>query len=250
MQKRIVYLALGPRILREILHRHPGVDVMDWLEHESVVIAFVEENHMRFAVQGVPAIEGPYGLVELMDNNPLVCAKRASCPGPAATLVLIALGPLARAEMLLAPPTITFNFDGGYDEINPALATEGWNRGYSIAPAIAPKDERGLEAIVEAPLRQDVAQEDVETLFEDLYARTFFIRPAGALPEQAIVGSPFARYEFLDFTTEPSPRIRIRVLADRHGKAGAAQAVHILNIMAGFEEDLGLTEPVDMEQFL
>jgi N-acetyl-gamma-glutamylphosphate reductase len=34
--------------------------------------------------------------------------------------------------------------------------------------------------------------------------------------------------------------LTIQVLADRDGKCGAAQVVHMMNVMAGFEETLGL----------
>ncbi|RMG24134.1 MAG: hypothetical protein D6724_06860, partial [Armatimonadetes bacterium] len=242
MQKLTIFRASGPRVLLEILHRHPGVGQIDWVEEERVEIAFIEGTSLRSARQGVPTIEGPYGLLELMDNNPLVCARHASCPGPAATLALIALGPLARAEMIADEPTLTFNFEDRHEEIAAALATEGWQQGYTISPANDPEKSRVLEGVIEVPLKEAVALEDIETLFDDVFGRTFFIRPASALPEEAVEGSPLARYEFEDYTAPPSPRIRIRVLADRDGKAGTAQVVHLFNVMAGFEEDLGLGE--------
>jgi N-acetyl-gamma-glutamylphosphate reductase len=50
------------------------------------------------------------------------------------------------------------------------------------------------------------------------------------------------------FTTRVSPfedraLVTVLVMADVDGKCGAAQAVHAMNVMCGFEECLGLRVP-------
>src|SRR4051812_41340938 len=41
------------------------------------------------------------GVVELMDNNPLVCADVFSLPTPAGTLASLAIGPLSEAGLIV-----------------------------------------------------------------------------------------------------------------------------------------------------
>lgn len=72
------------------------------------------------------------GLIELMDNNPIVCADEMSVPGPASTLALIALGPLLRAGAPLEPPSIAFSF-----EDSGKTSPRGWRLSLGRAKHIA-----------------------------------------------------------------------------------------------------------------
>jgi len=86
-------------VLEAILLGHPALLMLDEPAATPGVIEFGRRAQWRRLSLGL----GPSpvrGLIELIDNNPLVCADDASAPGAIATLALIALGPLARAGLI------------------------------------------------------------------------------------------------------------------------------------------------------
>ena len=194
---------------------------------------------MRQLLQAHPGVEGEYGLIELMDNNPLVCADKASTPGAAATLALIAFGPLARAGILIERPNALFSFEGDYDEVDRALQTEGWNEGVTCAGD--PLDLGTVLSGTFLALTKADNQEEIDDLFHESYSRSFFVRQTEMqkLHPDNVKGKHHA-----EFATSLSPEgiLRIQVLADANGKCGASQMAHMLNVMACFEEDAGLSK--------
>lgn len=236
----------GSVALRDLLEKHPGVSLEAWRPSDQPVIRFLEGDTEREVHAGRVADDGCYGLIELMDNNPLVCAQRASVPGALATLGLICLGPLARAEMLAGKPAIEPSFDADGAELAAALRLEGFEEGVHLLPFAG--ERAGLLSLrCTAPLRSRSAA-DVGELFAELYGRSFFIRPANVLGEDQLRGSPFATYSLDAGRLEPEGVLEIRAVADADGKCGAAQMVHVFNVMAGFEEDLGLSRRANVEQ--
>jgi len=236
----------GSVALRDLLEKHPRVKLEGWRPSEQLMIRFIEGGAERTLEQARISQDGTYGLIELMDNNPLVCAERASVPGALATLGLICLGPLARAEMLTAEPTVEPSFNEDAEELVAALRLEGFHGGVHLAPSTG--ERAGLLSVrCIAPLRAHSGAE-VEELFAELYGRSFFLRPAKERGEDQILGSPYATYS-LDAARLKGERVlEVRAIADADGKCGAAQMIHVFNVMAGFEEDLGLSRLPNMEQ--
>jgi len=236
----------GSVALRDLLEKHPGARLEAWRPSDRPLIRFIEGDVERELDEGSVAADGSYGLIELMDNNPLVCAQRASVPGALATLGLICLGPLARAEMLAEKPTIepSFGVDGA--ELAAALRLEGFEEGVRLLPSAG--ERVGLVSVrCTAALRARSAG-DVGELFAELYGRSFFVRPANVLGEEQLSGSPFATYSLDAARLEAEGILEVRAAADADGKCGAAQMVHMFNVMAGFEEDLGLSRIANVEQ--
>lgn len=236
----------GTATLRALLERHPGVDLGVWVPSDRLGMRFLEGGMEREVLQGCVASDGTYGLIELMDNNPLVCAKHGSIPGALATLGLTCLGPLARAEMLAGTPNVAPSFEDDGAELAAALQLEGFSGAVQVTPSTG--ERRGLLSVrCTVPLRSRSLAE-VEELFSELYGRSFFLRPAKVLADNQILGTPFATYSFDAALLESQGVLEIRAAADADGKCGAAQMVHMFNVMAGYEEDLGLFGLPNMEQ--
>jgi len=206
-------------------------------------LVWQQAGRRRRLVIGPPAPLAVGGLVELMDNNPLVCADEASVPDPAATLGLIALGPLIRAGLMVEPPVLQFSFEVDFQPLAAEIAAWGWD-GEIIATAEAQElgDVLSLNALVEIDTPAD--WNAIDDLFHESYGRSFFVRESagGDWDTQLVAGKPWAVYRLRITPDEPRSLLTIQVMADRDGKCGSAQAIHAFNVMAGFEESLGLEE--------
>jgi N-acetyl-gamma-glutamylphosphate reductase len=174
-----------------------------------------------------------------MDNNPLVCADRASVPDPAATLALIALGPLIRAGLLTESPTLITNapFDEqlllsflGLDEV--AVLAQEQDLGSVYASTVM--------AAIATPDRM----EDIDDLYEEAYSRSFYVRgdEESTWDTQLVAGLPHSVFRLRITPDEPTSLLTVHVMADKEGKCGAAQLVHCMNVMAGFEETVGISD--------
>jgi N-acetyl-gamma-glutamylphosphate reductase len=201
---------------------------------EPRTIRFTHEGRPRALSQGDPTLEVA-GLVELADNNPLVCADLASVPGPVATLALIALGPLVRAGILAEPPAVQVAGASDADDLGPFLAKEGWPHG--VALDVGDEDLGTVVALNAIAVLTQPA--DLGPLFEEAFGRSFYVRPntATTWDTSLVAKRPFALY---DLSASSENLLTVRVMADRDGKCGAAQMVHALNVMCGFEESLGI----------
>ncbi len=80
-------------------------------------------------------VSDPYeelkGLVELMDNNPVVCADDFRSLGgfdhrPGRSR------PIAAAGLIIEPPTFLVNIDADEEELSAFLGTVGWNDGVTL----------------------------------------------------------------------------------------------------------------------
>ncbi|MBX7135545.1 MAG: hypothetical protein K1X67_22990 [Fimbriimonadaceae bacterium] len=181
------------------------------------------------------------GLVELMDNNPMVCADVVSVPSPGATLALIALGPLAKAGLLLEPPTLLANTPLDEQDIANYLATEGWEAG-AVGSAQA-EDLDGILAMTAiAAVRLPPNPEDLAGIYDECFGRSFFVHhdAASIWHVNLVKGTPNAVYRLSLNREDSVGLLTIKVMADADGKCGAAQVVHAMNVMAGLEESLGL----------
>jgi len=182
-----------------------------------------------------------YGLIEVMDNNPVVCADYFSVPGAAATLALIAIAPLAQAGLIAETPVLMLNFADDGVEVANALGRVGWNNG--IAVHTEPLDLGSVlaaTAMVSILTPTDLA--DIDALYEEQFGRSFYIRrdESSTWGPELVQEKPNAVYRLTIAVDSPQSLLTIRVLADREGKCGACQIVHAMNVMCGIEESVGI----------
>jgi N-acetyl-gamma-glutamylphosphate reductase len=200
---------------------------------------FVQGEWNRAILEDRPDL--PHGIVEIQDNNPLVCADAASLPNPAATLASIALAPLIQSGMLVERPALVFNFEVHESAADATLAGLGWALG---ARCVGEPHELGgvLALAAFAVVRSPDDLDEIDEAYEERYGRTFYVRrdEASEWSPALVAGRPFACYRLRITPDQPNSLLNVQVMADRNGKAGATQAVHLMNVMAGFEESLGI----------
>ncbi len=221
-----------------LLRSHPGVSEV--VEGGAQPLEFSSNGLPRRVLVG-DREAGPRGLVELMDNNPIVCADAMSVPSPASTLALICLGPLARAGLLAEPPLLHFSFPADPEDVSNYLATESWNHGALVESGDA-RVEGVLACSARAVVRTPERLEDVDELYEECFGRAFYVRreEEAEWSVQLVAGRPHAVYRLRMVPEAGASLIAVDAMADASGKCGAAQIVHAFNLMAGFEESLGI----------
>jgi N-acetyl-gamma-glutamylphosphate reductase len=181
-----------------------------------------------------------YGLIELADNNPIVCADVVSVPSPVATLALIALGPLAAAGIIREVPTVISSIQAG-DDTDDCLKSVGWKDGVIVSTR-----EYDLDGVVIATAMAEIATpeslEEIDELYDERFGKSFFVRrdEESEWRPELVRGLPFATYRLRITPDEPVSLLTIHVLGGLAGKCGAAQVVHAMNVMSGLEESLGL----------
>jgi N-acetyl-gamma-glutamylphosphate reductase len=222
--------------LEPLLRRHPGVIVQTEMAPEALL--FERHGTRREIAIGIRG--EPFGLVELMDNNPLVCAQQVYVPDALSTLVLVALGPLIRADLILERPVIVTDCAGSADELSSALAASGYPGGATLEAVPGDSTCASATAMVAIPTPQDL--DDLDALFAEAFGRSFFVRRGETDDDlrTAVQGKPYAAYRLRITVGEIESLLSIDVSADLRGKCGAAQIVHVMNVMAGFEETLGI----------
>lgn len=181
------------------------------------------------------------GLIELLDNNPLVCADEASILDPAATLALVALGPMIRAGILVEPPSLLYSFEPELDCLQSHLPEFGWSEGLTVA--IEPQEMGTVLACAAMGLVSTPANlDDLDLLYEEAYGRSFFVRmhESGPWSTELVKNTPYAIIQLRVTVGEPHTLLTAQVLADRNGKLGNLQALHMMNVMEGWEESLGI----------
>lgn len=225
--------------MAEALSRHPHVEPTDTLVSG---LRFVQDGRWhREVTVGDPTME-VCGLIELMDNNPMVCADRVGVPGPVATLALIALGPLARAGLLRDEPVMVINREMPEEPLTEWLTTAGF------APEVLLNHEpveTGTVLVASVMTVLDpIDGRQLLDLYDEAYARSVFVRrvSGGSWDHVAVQGQPFAYYRVTQQSDDDGAFVKIQVMADLDGKLGAAQLVHAMNVMAGFEESLPYTQ--------
>jgi len=225
--------------LRNALERHPFVELDETREWVEGMRFDQGEWHREIHVGDINC--PVRGLVELSDNNPWVCADVASVPTAGCTLALIALGPLLRAGLVLADPVLQTNVHVSDQELSQLLDDEGWHGGFVISEE---EQDLGsvaaLQAIVEIRTPDD--WEELDALFEECFSRSFYVRrdEENEWDASLVAGNPHALYRLRMSPDKYSSLLTIQVMADKNGKCGAMQLVHAMNVMAGFEESLGI----------
>lgn len=223
--------------LAALLAGHPGI-VIEGERGDG--LHFWQEGRERSVVVGDTSAE-VYGLVELIDNNPMVCADRVSVPGLVATLASIAFGPLVRAGLVTEQPSLLLGSHEHLGELEDALVSLGWDHGAVVADVGAdPGDVVTARALVMVPTPEDFA--DLDALFEEAYGRSLYVQLRDTFEPAETAGRPFAVCSLAVTPDEPVSLLSVSVALDRRGKGGAAQMVHAFNVAAGFEESLGIPE--------
>lgn len=230
--------ATGDPLLRHHLEAHPKVAKVVSCDHLGIEFQVGSWRRKVWLDQpGLPVA----GLVELIDNNPMVCADEMSIPDPLSTLALIALGPIAWAGMILEPPTVMSSFESDGGLLNQFMKTAGWSDG-----AILHFEPRDLGSVLAVAAMAAIATpsdwSEIDDIYDERFGRSFFVRrdDDSEWEPQLVQGMPFATYRLRYTPGEDQSLLTILVLADRHGKCGPAQAIHAMNVMAGFEESLGV----------
>jgi N-acetyl-gamma-glutamylphosphate reductase len=183
------------------------------------------------------------GLVELADNNPIVCAEQVSVPGPVATLALVALGPLVRAGLLLEPPVMQVAGATPGEDVDGFLAREGYGGGVEVS--YGEEDMRGVVAVNAVALIATPADWlEIDELYRECYSHSFYVREnvGGDWDVAQVAGRPFALYSLSHTIGDGTSLLTVRAMADRNGKCGASQVVHVMNLMCGFEECEGVRD--------
>jgi hypothetical protein len=219
-------------IISELLLGHPKVEVTQ-----------SEAKGITFASRSVAQSSGEVGgLIELIDNNPLVCANHGWVPSPAGTLALIALGPIAEAGLLVEPPAVLTSFpDVEQEVVEQELVSANWRDGIMLQTENHDLGSvRG--AYVVAKIGNPDNFDDLDEIYRERYARSFFIRERGDAEwtKELVADSPYAYYYLELSPGEQESLLSIHVMADINGKLGAAQYVHMMNVMCGLEESLGI----------
>lgn len=225
--------------LAETLKRHPRVSTVTQKSIEGRM-QWRQGGWERSITVGDRNTE-PGGLIELIDNNPIVCADRFDLPYPGATLGLIALGPLAEAGLIADEPAVVLNVPCDGDELGAYLTRLGWPSGVSVH--VDPVDLRGVAAVTAVcAIRTPERLDDLDDLYDERYGRSLFVRrdETSEWDVGLVKGKPFALYRLRVSPDDPSSLLSVKVMADLDGKCGAAQVVHAFNLMCGFEESLGL----------
>lgn len=228
----------GDPAVAALLKRHPFVDFVDGGAPQGIEFAQGEWRRRVFVGRSE---EDQRGILEIMDNNPIVCADSMSVPSAGATLAMIALGPLAAGGLIAESPTIVSTEAFEEAELASLMEPLGWFGGSYVHSE--PQPIGGVAAAtVMVAIHTPPELDDIDALFEERYDRTLYVRrdEDSEWDASLVAGKPYALYRLRIAPDEPTSLLTVRVIADRDGKGGAAQVVHAMNVMVGFEESLGI----------
>lgn len=225
-------------VLRRLLAGHP--EVSEVLEGPDLGVRFQHGGRWREVLVGRSDAE-IYGLLELIDNNPIVCADAVSVPSPGVTLASVAVGPLASAGIIYEAPTMLSTIEVDEAEAEEALARLGWSGGLTLH-----SEPADLGGVVAATVICAIASPDdpmeIDALYEERYGGSFFVRrdEDSQWHTNLVVGRPESRYRLRIALDQPVSLLTVQLLANRHGKCGAAQVLHAMNVMCGFADSAGI----------
>jgi N-acetyl-gamma-glutamylphosphate reductase len=231
-------VSTGSKELLEVLGKHPRL--LARLKPEvSDSIEINQEGWIRTLRAGI-ASGDTFGLIELMDNNPIVCATDVSVPLAADCAAIAAIGPLAEAGILLQPPVIssTADFSPSFDGW---LETVNWTGGATLN-VVEADVSRGIHVTVMALIQSPEHHQEIDDLYDERYGRSFFIRrdETSVWAPELVQNQPYMTYRLRWTPDVGSGLLTVQLMGDRDGKFGFGGMVHALNVMLGFEESLGL----------
>lgn len=237
---RIDRVSTGSLALQTLLLRHPAVQEVG-VDGPIDGIVFWTGAWRRQVHVGHASVFLA-GLVELMDNNPLVCADEMSVPDAATTLLMIAIGPLIEAGLLLEAPVALTNseYDAALSEA--FLHKMHWDGGVLMEREEIP-DLGAIALNSFAKIRTPNDLGDIDALYEERFGRSFYVRrdETSDWDVRLTKDLPHAVYRLRITPGDEESLLTIQTMADADGKCGAAQVVHAMNVMAGLEETLGIS---------
>lgn len=229
-----------PESLKAALQRHSGVLASEASEGDHLQF---QTNRIRSVVLSDGTVELPEigGLVELMDNNPLVCTDDAWIPDIAGTLLLAAFGPIALSGLVLEAPSVLTNAPIVAAAIESSLESIAWTEGVTLAAV--PDDMGDVYALTcLAKVAQPEDWEELDDIYEERYQKALYIRrdESSEWTPDLVRGKNEIVYRLRLTLGEGEGLLSIMVLADKNGKCGPKGAIHMMNVMCGFEESLGI----------
>ena len=194
-----------------------------------------------------------YALPEL-NRKPLVRgATRAAIPGPIATIMLLALLPLAKNLLLNTPiyvncvTPLSDTEEAGeasvileheeIEEARNALKTlqESFRAPINIT-AIAGGWKNGLSAVIY--LDTPISEDDLKDIYDTYYEAHGFTFLSEDFPDLDEVRGT---NKCLMHVSKVDDKVTVSVVMDESLKGGAAAAVHVMNLLFGLQERVGLT---------
>jgi N-acetyl-gamma-glutamylphosphate reductase len=236
----IDWAASSDPTVKELLSRHPRIGSVK--DGSNPGIDFAQGAWTRAVRIDDFSVE-VRGLTELMDNNPMVCADTVSVPSAAGTLALVAFGPLIEAGLLVEAPTfiVSANYPG--ETVERWLESAAWQGGLTYH--VEPQQIGDVIAVTGmAAIRTPDELDEIDALYEERFGRSFFVRRDEDMVWAAslVENQPYLKYRLRITPDDPYSLLSISLLADKRGKAGPASLVHAMNVMAGFEESLGIAD--------
>ena len=224
-------------VLQRLLQHNPKMDATRTTSFEGIEFVTNRSRFVSFNSDGTEV----GGVIELMDNNPLVCATRAWVPNAAGCLATLALGPILEAGLVIEPPAVLTSFLAEEEPVLAALATTGYTGGITFSCEDHDLGTvRGVYCI--AKISNPQSFDELDDIYEERYGRSFFVRreEEKEWSRELVESKPWACYRLELTEGEEHSLLAIHLMADVHGKAGEGHLIHAMNVMAGFEESVGL----------
>ena len=183
-----------------------------------------------------------FGITEFMDNNPMVCADSVGLPSPSVHLALLALSPILDSGLVVDSPALVISERIDEDELGFGLFQCGWTQGCAIA--VEPMPLSGvIAATAMVAIRTPSDPAEIDEIYQERFGRSFYVRPAtDEWSSDLVRHTPFARYQTSLALETGTSLLTIKSMADQRGKLGPAGWIHAMNVMANFEESVGIPD--------
>jgi hypothetical protein len=223
--------------LGDLVKAHPRVERSQ--PHSPYALEFTQSGRNRRITIGCkPQLQ--LGIVEIVDNNPLICADEVWLPRPSSTLVLLAAMPWVRAGLLRSIRSVEIESPTEKPEVLQCLNAIGVDGEIEVIPRTHCLQEV-LEVSVLMTMKLGLRSDEVEEVFNSIYGNSFFVRSFSDRDRtNQVHNTAIAGYTWNLVETQGVQEIAVIIAADRNGKCGASQIVHTMNVMAGYEESLGI----------
>ena len=183
-----------------------------------------------------------YGITEFMDNNPMVCADSIGLPSPSVHLSLLALSPILDSGLVVDSPALIISEAIDEDELAFGLSQCGWTQGCAVA--VEPMALNGvIAATTMIAIRTPSDPAEIDEIYEERFGRSFYVRPStDAWSSDLVRCTPYALYRTSLALETGTSLLTVKSMADRRGKLGPTGWIHAMNVMANFEESVGIPD--------
>jgi len=216
----------NPRIV-SLLNRHSEIDAVE-LEppEDGSLLSFVQGDWSREIVENRSGLH-PRGLLELIDNNPLICADHFSLPRADFVALLIAVGPAMQNGMIANLSSIESN-SFTFVENNDVFASElGWR----LSPSVALIPTQDPAFTITGILKPEVTHGDFLSLYIERYSRSPLIHFYETSQNGYLVK--------IGLPSENT--VCVTVYCNNPQLCFADYVVFAMNVMCGYEDSLGLS---------